>query len=558
VSDRLINLLLIDDDPIYRLGLAQLLNTTPSLGVLGEKNWSQALSQPAAVSPDLIILDLSPANFAFAASLGEIYPQVPLLLYTARLLGDMDCLNAQALGVRGYCLKGMPLEDLLIIIRRVAQGETYWTNLSNTLVKANQPQVRREHWLIQLAQAGINQINQNLGQIQGQLRQPSLSPFDWWYWKGRKRELQAAAWLVRQLVPVEIPPPEPETVVEMQEVALEYPSLNLVGELPRLSQARPLGTALVFERILAKLSNNLFNNTAFPLEIDILKTPRKKELLYIVFEQVRSQLDELRFLEINSQELLARKRQIAEEVWEKSSQKFLGIFYPEKNLATQGEIDRIILEEISIINQDILKKIPFVFEIFAYFLYDQKLVIDNVEYDVSAPESLNHAETLLENLIIQIANAVVSLILNNYSDTEQIKLLLYSKDFISSRQIAKFRNDLAWKYRRKKYWQEPQNIFESSYSLLRIDSSKIEQVVIYSPRQHELEKLTDWRWLVTIILETRDALSPQVRAIFSWLGQGVVYILTQVVGRGIGLIGKGIIQGVGGTWQDVRYGKNRK
>jgi hypothetical protein len=70
--------------------------------------------------------------------------------------------------------------------------------------------------------------------------------------------------------------------------------------------------------------------------------------------------------------------------------------------------------------------------------------------------------------------------------------------------------------------------------------------------------LTGWRWLVTIILETRDALSPQIRAIFSWLGQGVVYILTQVIGRGIGLIGKGIIQGVGGTWQDVRYGKNRK
>jgi hypothetical protein len=526
--------------------------------VLGEQNWSQALSQPAAVSPDLIILDLSPENFALFASLEEIYPQVPFLLYTARLLGDQDCLNAQGVGVRGYCLKGIPFEDLLTIIRRVARGETYWTNLSNSLVRANQPQIRREHWLIQLAQAGISQINQNLGQIQGQLRHPHLSPFDWWYWKGRKRELQAAAWLVRQLVPVEIPPPEPETVLEVQEVALEYPSLNLVSELPRLSQARPLGTAIVFERILAKLPNNLLNNTALPLEIDILKAPRKKELLYIVFEQVRTQLDELRFLEINSQELLARKRQIAERVWEKSSQKFLGIFYSEKNLATQGEIDRIILEEITSVNQDILKKIPFIFEIFAYFLYDQRLVIDNVDYDTSAPESLNRAEILLENLIIQIANAVVSLILNNYSDTEQIKLLLYGKDFLSSRQIAKFRNDLAWKYRSEKYWQEPENIFESSYSLLRIDSSKIEQVVIYSPRQHELEKLTGWRWLVTIILETRDALSPQIRAIFSWLGQGVVYILTQVIGRGIGLIGKGIIQGVGGTWQDVRYGKNRK
>ena len=34
-----------------------------------------------------------------------------------------------------------------------------------------------------------------------------------------------------------------------------------------------------------------------------------------------------------------------------------------------------------------------------------------------------------------------------------------------------------------------------------------------------------------------------------------MYLLTQVIGRGIGLIGRGIIQGVGSSFQDSKFGK---
>jgi hypothetical protein len=34
------------------------------------------------------------------------------------------------------------------------------------------------------------------------------------------------------------------------------------------------------------------------------------------------------------------------------------------------------------------------------------------------------------------------------------------------------------------------------------------------------------------------------------IGKGLVFILTQVVGRGLGLIAKGIFQGMGGAWQE--------
>jgi len=61
---------------------------------------------------------------------------------------------------------------------------------------------------------------------------------------------------------------------------------------------------------------------------------------------------------------------------------------------------------------------------------------------------------------------------------------------------------------------------------------------------------------LTLVLETRDAIAPRVRAVISLLGAAVVYVLTQVIGRGIGLIGRGIIQGIGNSWQDSKFRKN--
>jgi hypothetical protein len=51
--------------------------------------------------------------------------------------------------------------------------------------------------------------------------------------------------------------------------------------------------------------------------------------------------------------------------------------------------------------------------------------------------------------------------------------------------------------------------------------------------------------LVTLALEARDALAPQVQSLIRGFGDLVVVVLTQVVGRAIGLVGRGIAQGMG-------------
>ncbi|PSF38757.1 DUF3685 domain-containing protein [Aphanothece hegewaldii CCALA 016] len=557
MSDRTINVLLIDDDPIFRLGLSQGLVSVLDVRVIALIDSVTILNQSVEPSPDVIILDpLFPAsggaNWILCQFLVSNYPKAKILLLSSQLTPtDLD--HAQKLGLNGYCPKGTSLENLVTIIRQIASGQPFWSATPATTNPVFS--VRRTHWLIRLAQSGIEQIDQELSKILYQLNQENLSRFDELYWNGRRRELLAASWLVRKLIPVEIAPsitPKPREITPKKPITESALSV-ISNSLPVASSPRSLSTTTVYEETLGKLRYSLENYTDIPQEIDILQAVRKRELLYIVFEQTRKILDEIKFLELDYSDLLRRKDLMLLEIWQKSTQKFLKITYSESNDLFRQEIDRILLRDLRLIENDILKKIPFVNELFAYFLFEQSLIVDQIAYRVDSPEGINRAVILLENLIIQISNGVIATILNNFPELELIKKNLYNNNFISSREVAKFRNDLSWKYRKNKYIEHPQDIFESKYRLLYLSENKIKQNFIYAPRQEELYQLNGIPWLVTIALEFRDAVAPRLRSIFSFLGKGVVYILTQVIGRGIGLIVLGIVQGAGNTWQELRY-----
>jgi Protein of unknown function (DUF3685) len=60
---------------------------------------------------------------------------------------------------------------------------------------------------------------------------------------------------------------------------------------------------------------------------------------------------------------------------------------------------------------------------------------------------------------------------------------------------------------------------------------------------------------VTLTLELRDVLSPRLQSATTFFGGSIVYLLTEIIGRGIGLIGRGIIKGVGNIWQESNRGR---
>jgi hypothetical protein len=93
--------------------------------------------------------------------------------------------------------------------------------------------------------------------------------------------------------------------------------------------------------------------------------------------------------------------------------------------------------------------------------------------------------------------------------------------------------------------EEPKAIFESRYPLFVLSDAGIKQTSIYAPRRQELEQLQGIPLAVTLAFETRDAISPRLRSTVAWAGKGVVYVLTQVIGRSIGLVVRGVFKALG-------------
>ena len=64
-------------------------------------------------------------------------------------------------------------------------------------------------------------------------------------------------------------------------------------------------------------------------------------------------------------------------------------------------------------------------------------------------------------------------------------------------------------------------------------------------REKELENLNWFQKQVTLLVEIRDAIAPQLEIAVKYIGNLFVNFLTKVVGKAIGLVGKGILQGLG-------------
>ncbi|MGK7953801.1 MAG: DUF3685 domain-containing protein, partial [Crocosphaera sp.] len=372
------------------------------------------------------------------------------------------------------------------------------------------------------------------------LKNRPISKLDKLFWKGRKRELLTAQWLVKQLLPVEViilSSQVPDSSRIRREQLASTTSLVIEGE-----------GLNIFDETIYKLQDNLNNSTQFLLEIDSLKFEKKKEVLEIVLRQFNRTISDIKLIKSDNTQLskTINSLSILERIWRESALIFLTKYCNDGGKLALEDIENIIEENEELVSQEILIKIPGLSELFSFIL---------LENDEKITELQGEKEKILHNMIIQVANGIISLILNYFSDNEKIKKNLYILDMTSSREMAKFRNRLAWEYRKQEYWQEPKEIFESQYRLFFFSQKGIDCASIYSPRQQELKSLGGLQWTVTILLEIRDATAPLLRSLVGTVGQALVYILTQVIGRGIGLVGKGILQGVGNSLTERDYQK---
>jgi DNA-binding NarL/FixJ family response regulator len=121
----MIRLLLCDDHPVVRDGLAAILSTQPDFAIVGEASTgTEAVQRAIALNPDVILLDLEMPELDGVEALRQIKaarPEARVIMFTA-FDTDERIVSAVQAGAQGYLLKGAPREELFKAIRIVNEG----------------------------------------------------------------------------------------------------------------------------------------------------------------------------------------------------------------------------------------------------------------------------------------------------------------------------------------------------------------------------------------------------------------------------------------------------
>jgi Protein of unknown function (DUF3685) len=393
---------------------------------------------------------------------------------------------------------------------------------------------------------GREQIDREILRVERCLANNDLSLIDRLFWQGRRRELRVAGWLIdRTLTPVE---PEDRSLVwapNDQPPVLSQPTVPIsmgvaVGSLVESAPERLFALGQD-DRVLANL-------TGQPLEIDILQPVKCRQLLLAVSTQIQATLADLRSM--SADQLVVNQTEILLDIWQGSASRFFGRYYT----LTVGDSALEVVSTMNLdrlaVGQQLIERVPCSGDLWRYLLGQSDITIDNQLHAYGSVPATEYVKDLATNATLQIANAVLSPFLNRFGELEVVKEQFYRPQMLATRDIARFRNYLSWRYYLERQYYRPLAIFESRYPLLVCSSGSIAYRSIYAPRRQELAKLRGIPWLVTMALEFRDAVTPFATGATTFVGNVVVYVLTEIVGRGLGLIGKGILQGIGQAWQE--------
>lgn len=120
--------LLVEDQAVVRLGIAQLIAQQPDLVVCAQlEDAPEAIEAIAASSPDVAVVDLTlktSDGLELVKNIRAQYPKLPVLV----LSGHSESIYAELAlraGAKGYVMKNEPLSHILAAIRRVLSGGVY-------------------------------------------------------------------------------------------------------------------------------------------------------------------------------------------------------------------------------------------------------------------------------------------------------------------------------------------------------------------------------------------------------------------------------------------------
>src|SRR3954468_3337311 len=128
VVSEAIRLLIADDHPVVRDGVAAIINQHPDLKIVAEaSNGREAIAAFGTHKPDVALLDLRMPDMdgiAVIEAIRKAAPDARIIVLTT-FDSEEDVASAMRAGAKGYLLKDCPRKDLVEAIRAVHAGKTW-------------------------------------------------------------------------------------------------------------------------------------------------------------------------------------------------------------------------------------------------------------------------------------------------------------------------------------------------------------------------------------------------------------------------------------------------
>lgn len=399
----------------------------------------------------------------------------------------------------------------------------------------SQPSLSMAQWLLV---SGLQQIGRDLQVIEALLDPPPEHFVMRLMLEGRCRELRSAKNLLLWLWG-----PLHTGLADVMPLHDQSKTLELT-----LNDREPTAVwNAIQQRLEGAVSSGLGNGTGQLLAIEGLHPERRRDLLLALLQQLHEVLLRLRGDELvgtrDQKALSARWQSLQTEVKQQALRSVAGNYVRLPQGESLVAVADQLVDRTDLHQSD--DELPDPQTMLASLVLDQPVLVDGQLLPSDDPRALLQLETLISNWLVRTAELIGSELLGICGEWPELRRYLLQQNLISTRELERLRNQLNSQSRWQDWIERPIRLYESRRLLFSLKTGRIEPLLLTEPRDEELKRLRWWQQQVALIVEARDAIAPQVQALVKRLGDLMVVVLTQVVGRAIGLIGRGIAQGMG-------------
>jgi two-component system, NarL family, response regulator len=124
-----LKILLVEDDELFRLGLQVRLQQEIGIEIIVEAEDGETAIGLAKQQPfDIVLLDIGLPGIGGIETCRQLksnHPNLPILVLTSRTERSIIS-RLLEIGTQGYCIKGIPAQKLMLAIRSVIAGASWW------------------------------------------------------------------------------------------------------------------------------------------------------------------------------------------------------------------------------------------------------------------------------------------------------------------------------------------------------------------------------------------------------------------------------------------------